>query len=103
MLDTIPKHNPECITLKNGEGPKIISPSESFEYLIDKDDPQEIVLLSASDPKIKNHYWYVNDELIRKSQPGEKVFYKLSVGKFKIVCLDDLGRSKRVTIKVKGY
>lgn len=102
-LDTIPKHNLECTSLKNGEGLKIISPSESFEYLIDKDDPQEIVLLSAADPKIKNHYWYVNDELISKSQPGEKVFYKLSVGKFKIVCLDDLGRSKKVTIKVKGY
>ena len=102
-LDTIPKHNPECTSLKNGEGPKIISPSESFEYLIDKDDPQEIVLLSASDSKIKNHYWYVNDELISKCQPGEKVFYKLSMGKFKVVCLDDLGRSESVTIKVKGY
>lgn len=60
--------------IKKWWGPKIISPSESFEYLIDKDDPQEIVLLSAADPKIKNHYWYVNDELISKCQPGEKVF-----------------------------
>lgn len=102
-IDAIPEHNPNCITLKNGDGPKIISPSESFKYFIDKDDPQEIILLAAADPKTKNHYWYVNDKLIRKSEPGEKVFYKLSIGRFKIVCLDDLGRSTKVTINVKGY
>lgn len=102
-VDEIPRHNPNCISLKGGDGPKIISPSESFQYFIDKDDPQEIILSAAADPRTKIHFWYVNDQLIAKSKPGEKIFYRLSIGMFNIVCLDDLGRSSKVRINVKGY
>ena len=101
--DSIPKHNPNCSLLKLGEGPKITSPSENFEYYIDRNELQEIVLSTASDPKVKYEYWYVNDKLISRCKPGEKVFYKFSFGKSKIVCMDDLGRSKKITINVKGY
>jgi len=101
--DSIPQHNPECTASLDGENPKIISPSESFEYFIDEDEPQEIVLLASSNPKIQFHYWYVNDVLIAKCKQGEKAFYKLSSGKIKIVCLNDLGKSTKVEIVVKTY
>lgn len=102
-FEEVPPHNPDCASLKYGGELKIISPSENFEYLIDRNDPQEITLQAAADYKSKYFFWYIDNELIKKSKPAEKVFYKLKRGKHAIICMDDIGRSNKVTITVKEY
>jgi len=101
--DEIPPHNSECSRLKYDGKLKIISPSENYEYFIDRNDPQEITLQAVTDYKSKKIYWYVNDELIKRANPSEKVFYRFKSGKNTIVCMDDLGRTTKIVATINEY
>lgn len=98
-----PKHNPYCNSLFSEEGPKILSPTEDYEYLLEQNSGQEILLLAASDSRVQTHYWYVNDKFYRRCKPGERVFLNPKVKDLKITCLDDKGRDKSISINVKYY
>jgi penicillin-binding protein 1C len=98
-----PKHNPDCSAKFSSEGPKIISPSNEFEYLIEKGNEEEILLQAASDPNVKTHYWFINDKFYKKCSPSEKIFMKASDGKIKITCMDDRGRESTVNLNVNFY
>ena len=100
---TPPKHNPYCNSRFSEEGPKILSPTEDYEYLLEQNSEQEILLLAASDSRVQTHYWYVNDSFYKKCKPGERVFFNPEVKDIKITCLDDRGRDKSITINVKYY
>jgi penicillin-binding protein 1C len=98
-----PSHNLQCQAKFTTDGPKILSPSEDYEYYLEENADQEIMLLAASDSKAKYQYWYVNDKFYKKCKPGDKVFIKPDRDKLKITCLDDKGRDEIVRIKVKYY
>ncbi len=98
-----PRHNPNCTAKFAEDGPKILSPSEDYEYFLEKNSRQEILLLAASDSRVKTHYWYVNEKFIKKSKPGEKVFFTPDEKELKITCLDDKGRDGRVKVNIKYY
>lgn len=98
-----PPHNPECQVRKSGKGPKILSPLEDYEYLIEENSGQQILLQAASEPSVKCHFWYLNNRYYGKTKPGEKLFFKPAEGKCKIVCLDDAGRSREVTVTIRIY
>ncbi|MFB3057337.1 MAG: penicillin-binding transpeptidase domain-containing protein [Ignavibacteriaceae bacterium] len=98
-----PLHNPDCQAKFTYNGPRILSPSEDYDYLIEEDSGQEIMLLAASDSKAKTHYWYVNDKFYTKCKPGEKIFLKPKNGENKISCLDDKGRDESISILVKYF
>lgn len=100
---TPPEHNPLCESKFTSEGPKILSPTEDYEYLLEKNSDQEIMLLAASDSRVKIHYWYVNDMFITKCKPGDKVFIKPRKKELKITCLDDLGRDKTINVSIEYY
>lgn len=98
-----PPHNPLCQTKHSGIGPKIISPSSDYEYFIEENSQQQILLQAATDQSIKIHYWYVNDIFIKKGKPGEQLFFKPEKGVSKITCLDDLGRRSELEVKITFY
>ena len=98
-----PSHNPQCQAKFTSDGPRILSPSEDYEYLLEENSGQEIMLLAASDSKAKFQYWYVNDKFYKKCKPGDKVFLKPENDELKITCLDDRGRDESVRINVKYY
>jgi penicillin-binding protein 1C len=98
-----PHHNPNCTTKFAESGPKILSPSEDYEYFLEKNSKQEIMLLAASDSRVKTHYWYVNEKFIKKTKPGERLFYVPEDKELKITCLDDKGRDGRVKVNIKYY
>jgi len=98
-----PQHNPNCTAKFAEDGPKILSPSEDYEYYLEKNSRQEILLLAASDSRVKTHYWYVNEKFLRKCKPGERVFFIPEEKDLKITCLDDKGRDGSVTINVEYY
>jgi len=64
---------------------------------------QEILLLAASDRKFKTHYWYVNENFLKKFKPGEKVFFIQEEKVLKITCLDENGRDGSVKVSIKYY
>ncbi|MGB5287458.1 MAG: transglycosylase domain-containing protein [Ignavibacteriaceae bacterium] len=98
-----PQHNSDCTAKFAEGGPKILSPSEDYEYFLEKNSRQEILLLAASDSRVKNHFWYVNDKFYKKCKPGERVFFNPEEKDLKITCLDDKGRDRSVRINVKYY
>ncbi|QQS35213.1 MAG: penicillin-binding protein 1C [Ignavibacteriales bacterium] len=100
----VPEHNNDCPSRRRGTGPKIVSPSENFEYFIEANSQQEIVLMASSNPGIKYHYWYVNDKFIKRSQAGQRVFYKPEKAEMlNIVCMDDQGSQRSVKVSVKSF
>ena len=98
-----PPHNHNCNAKFSEEGPRILSPTEDYEYLIEENSEQEIVLLAASDGRINTHYWYINGEYYAKTNPGEKIFLKPETEELKITCLDDKGRDESLKISIKYY
>jgi penicillin-binding protein 1C len=98
-----PVHNPNCNSRFEESGPRILSPSENYEYLVEENSGQEILLLAASDSRVQTHYWYVNDKFYMKCKPGEKVFFNPDENDLIITCLDDKGRDKSIKINVKYY
>jgi len=98
-----PTHNPECTAKFAEEGPKILSPSDDYEYFVEEKSGQEILLLAASDSRVKTHYWYVNGKYFNKSKPGEKIFFKPQEKELNITCLDDKGRNGSVSVNIKYY
>src|SRR3989339_34608 len=99
----IPAHNPNCQAKFSDEGPKIISPSNNFEYYIEDKSEQQILLQAAGGEDVQILYWYINDKFFIKSKTEEKQFFNAEKGKIKITCLDDKGRSSTVFINVKVY
>ncbi|MEZ4773018.1 MAG: penicillin-binding protein 1C [Bacteroidia bacterium] len=100
---TPPPHFEGCEARFSGEGPKILSPSEDFEYLVERAAGQEILLQAASAPTVRKHYWYVNDRFIVAAAPEEKVFFKPENRKLKVTCMDDRGRKSQVEVEVRYY
>jgi len=98
-----PVHNPDCTAKFADGGPKILSPSEAYEYYIEKNSGQEILLLAASDSRVKTHYWYVNGKFFKKSKPGERIFFIPDEKELVINCLDDKGRDGSVKVSIKYY
>jgi penicillin-binding protein 1C len=103
MFKRPPPHNPLCQTKLSGNGPKILSPSSDYEYFIEENSKQQVLLQAASDPSVKIHYWYVNNSFYKKTNPGERIFFKPEKGISKITCLDDLGRKTDAEVKVTFY
>ena len=101
-----PPHNPDCTAKFSEEGPKIVSPSEDYEYFLESPqngEKQEILLLAASDSRVKTHYWYINDRFYRKCKPGERIFFNPQEKDLKITCLDDKGRDRSIRINIIYY
>ncbi len=103
QVKRIPPHNALCQARHSGDGPKILSPQENYEYYIETNTSQQIYMQAASDPSIKNHYWYIDNEFYKKSLPGDKIFFTPRKGESIIACIDDLGREEIVKIKVNYY
>jgi penicillin-binding protein 1C len=101
-----PRHNPDCTAKFTEGGPKILSPSEDYEYFLESpqtNEKQEILLLAASDSRVKTHYWYINDKFYKKCKPGERIFFNPQEKDLKITCLDDKGRDRSIRIEIKYY
>jgi penicillin-binding protein 1C len=98
-----PPHNRNCNAKFSEAGPRILSPTEDYEYFIEENSNQEIVLLAASDGRVNTHYWFVNDAYFAKTKPGEKIFLKPETEELKITCLDDKGRDESIKVSIKYY
>ncbi len=98
-----PEHNPNCNARFSSKGPTITSPSAEFEYYIEQNNEEEILLQAASQSNVKTHYWFVNNKFYKKCEPTEKVFLKPAEGKMKISCMDDRGRESSISILVNSY
>ncbi len=94
---------PTARSNSGGKRPIITSPSKDYEYFIEENSKQEILLQAACGSGVKEIFWYLDDKYYKKSLPGKNLFFKPKQGKTKITCMDDKGRDANVLIKVKFY
>ena len=98
-----PPHNPACKAHFSSDGPKVTSPSEDLEYLIERGNEQEILLEAAAASDVSKLYWYINGSFLQAATPKEKIFFLPPQGDLEVVCMDDKGRKSRVVVKVSYF
>ncbi len=96
----IPPHNPSCRQVSTEGAPAIISPAQDREYIIDRENPPELLLQCKVESDVQKVYWYINGQFLRHATPQERVFFKPTLGYQKIACTDDKGRNKEISIRV---
>jgi len=98
----IPEHNPSCTRVLTEQAPRIISPVNSKEYLLEKGEGQLMLSCNVGN-EVKTVYWYINNHLYKACAATENVFFKPDDGTIKISCSDDKGRNADIKIKVKCF
>jgi penicillin-binding protein 1C len=104
QLDVIPEHNPQCALVGTGDGPVIVSPTDNSDFKIRSEvklEFQKILLDATVSNDTRKVYWFMNRKLIFSGDPRERVFITPSVGKHDLICMDDAGRSARITMTVR--
>ena len=98
--EKIPPHNPKCSRVFSSTAPKIISPSDGVEYILEKKGNNQVALSCQAGNDVKKVYWYVNDKFFKEAEATEKIFFIPPAGKVKVSCTDDKGVNADVMITV---
>jgi penicillin-binding protein 1C len=98
----LPPHNPACGRIFAENAPRITSPAEGLEYLLEREEAPKLMLRCNAHNEVKQVYWYVNDRFLQAGKANEKVFFTLAAGgKVKISCTDDQGRNTDAWVTVR--
>ncbi len=104
LYEKIPTHNPNCTRFFKtaNNAPIITNPNNGSEYYLSENDTQQIQLACQTANDVREVYWYINDRLLQKTSANKPIFFTPSLGKVKISCTDDKGRSSSISVIVKG-
>lgn len=98
----IPAHNPYCSRIFYENAPAITSPTAEMEYILEREEHQQLQLHCNAHNEVKQVYWYINDKFYRTGAVNEQIFFEpKKAGKFKISCTDDQGRNADSYITVR--
>ena len=85
-----------------GIAPKIVSPMSKTEYFMSPSETMfnNLPLKATVDADVNEIYWFVDQQFIGRSAPGETQFWSLQPGTFQIGVVDDKGRTdtRKVTV-----
>lgn len=101
--ENIPPHNPLCTRIFQESGPRIVTPTDQSEYLIEKEEVSQLSLVAEVDARVKEMYWYVNDRYMGIGKIGESFIARVPSGRVKISCTDDQGRTSHIYVKVTHF
>lgn len=99
--EAIPPHNPSCERIFYESSPKITSLTENAEYLLFRDEKQQLKLSCQVEIDVNKVSWFINNKFMTSSPVHEPVFFEPQEGILKISCVDDKGRNTDVWITVK--
>ncbi|OWY23195.1 penicillin-binding protein 1C [Sphingobacteriales bacterium TSM_CSS] len=99
--EKIPPHNPNCDRLFSGNAPRITSPVNGLEYLLDPLDNTELMLTCNTSNDVQLVHWYINELYLQPAPPTGKLFFTPKPGRNKITCVDDKGRKEQIWITAK--
>jgi penicillin-binding protein 1C len=98
-----PPHEPTCERLMRRNTPTIVSPVNAKEYLIARDEENQLMLRSHSLSGTGRVNWFINDEFFCNAESGKSVFFSPPAGKVKISCAAEQGLSSDIEISVRYY
>lgn len=108
----IPKKSPpstkHCSSSQNylGDPPKITSPLKNvvYQFRAAKQKNEQISFTANSDGDVKSLYWFVDNNFIGQTEPRKALSWiPTQSGTFKILVLDDMGRSDSRNIKIELF
>ena len=99
--ELIPPHNPECEKVFREGAPVVTSPANGREYLINRKDPEPLLLRCRVRNDVGKVYWYINDKFFKSGDAGGRQFFMPEEGPVKISCTDDKGRNRNIWIRVR--
>lgn len=104
LYEKIPTHNPNCTRFFKtaNNAPIITNPNNGSEYYLSENDTQQMQLACQIANDVREVYWYINDRLLQKTLANKPIFFTPSLGKLKISCTDDKGRSSSISVMIKG-
>ncbi|MEM8814267.1 MAG: penicillin-binding protein 1C [Pseudomonadota bacterium] len=93
-----PAWSPECsieVQSTAGLAPSITSPSSQLIYhtRMGQTGDDGIALLATTDSDVRKLFWFVNDRLVAEVERDEAFVWKPSAGEYRVLAVDDLGRS----------
>ncbi len=97
----IPPHNPKCSRVFEENAPIITSLNEGVEYVLMKDEGQQLMLSCSAENDVKTIFWYINDKFLKSMPASQKAFFTPEAGEIKVSCSDDKGRNTDIYIQVK--
>lgn len=95
-----PPHNIACTRIFKDSPPKITSPADASEYLVDLKSGDKLMLSCHTNSDVQTVYWYINDIFYRAAGANEQLFFTPQKGNIKISCADDKGRNSDIHITV---
>ena len=104
LVKPLPDHNPHCTGLASADAPVIISPERDVLYQIRNSAPvefQKIMFRASVSLESGRVHWFLDDRLYATAGAGENVFYPPEPGRHSLMCVDEFGRSSRMTFEVK--
>lgn len=99
-FDHIPIHNPLCTRIFKDAPPKITSPTDKSEYIVDSKSGDKLMLSCNAGSEVQSVYWYINDIFYRACSSKDQLFFTPQKGQTKISCADDKGRNSNIWITV---
>ncbi|MGQ9779748.1 MAG: penicillin-binding protein 1C [Bacillota bacterium] len=94
----------ECQEPIPGAPPVIRSPSRDCTYHLREGiapEYQKICLEASAGNEARKLYWFLNGVLVAAVNPGERAFILPEVGKHRLICQDDLGRTAAMELVVE--
>lgn len=94
---------PKRIVNLDKNRPKIVLPLHKCEYFISGPDnfEQKLTLAANGSFDTDKLYWFINDNFFSSGKIGEKLFWAMKKGRYKITCVDKQGRSSFIRIVVR--
>ncbi len=99
-FEKIPTHNPLCTRVFKDAPPKITSPADKSEYIVDSKAGDKLMLSCNAGSEVQSVYWYINDIFYRACGSKKQLFFTPEKGQLKISCSDDKGRNSNIWINV---
>ena len=88
------------ISGRTGRAPQIVSPANGQVYAVRAGDPNHgtIALTARSDADVGKIYWFVGKAFLGATLPRDSLPWKPTPGNYRIVALDDRGRSSSCNV-----
>lgn len=98
-----PPHNPNCEQVFRDGAPAILSPRNGADYLLEKKNPEPLLLQCQAASDVVRVHWYINDRYYKSAGAAERVFFQPEAGPVRISCTDDKGRNRNIRIQVQFF
>nr|MBN2276608.1 penicillin-binding protein 1C [candidate division Zixibacteria bacterium] len=104
LTQPLPEHNSACRGLVADENPVVLSPEDKGVYVMRPEAPgeyQKIVFRASAALASGRIHWFLDDQLYATTASGSELFYTPEPGRHRLLCIDEFGRSSRVTFEIK--